>query len=142
MGFYIGINGCSLREEQYLTDLKRLPLSSLMIETDAPYCAIRPTHASAPLLSTLSTSPAHSHLKELFNPLDKKKEKYEAGKAVKGRNEPCSIGNVAWVVGQVFGVSMEEVAEVTRRNTLTLFKGMREEDGVWPEDVEGGSGEQ
>lgn len=106
-----------------------------MIETDAPYCAIRPSHPSAPILATLATSPSYSHLKELFQPADKKKEKYEAGKAVKGRNEPCTLGTVAWVVAQVKGVSMEEVAEVTRKNTLALFA-LKEEDGVWPEDVE------
>jgi TatD DNase family protein len=136
MGFYIGINGCGLREQQYLDDLKRLPLSSLLIETDAPYCSIRPTHPSYPLLQTLSASPTHAHLAPLFQPQEKKKEKWEEGKAVKGRNEPCSLGNVAWVVAQVKGVSVEEVADQTRRNTLELFKGMKEEEGVWAEDVE------
>ncbi|GAA5869631.1 hypothetical protein JCM8547_005090 [Rhodosporidiobolus lusitaniae] len=136
MGFYIGINGCSLRAQENIECVKQLPLDHLMVETDAPWCSIRPTHASAPYLATLSFSEEHKHLKELYIPPEKKKEKWVEGCMVKGRNEPCTTGQVAWVVAQLKGVSVEEVEEVTRKNTLALFKGMKEEDGVWPEDVE------
>ena len=82
---------------------------------------IRPSHASYALLSTLATSPAHSHLAPLYIPLSVKKERWVSGKGVKGRNEPCSTGQVAWVVAQLKGVSLEEVAEQTYRNTCQLF---------------------
>lgn len=46
-----------------------------MIETDAPYCEIRNSHASS------------SFVKTKFKSV--KKEKWSAEALVKGRNEPC-----------------------------------------------------
>lgn len=40
---------------------------------------------------------------------------------VKGRNEPCAIGLVAWVVSKLHGVSVEEVGEKAWGNTVGLF---------------------
>jgi TatD DNase family protein len=52
-----------------------------------------------------------------------KPERFAAGKAVKGRNEPCSIGLVAWVLGQVHGVeSIATVVEAAWNNTVDLFE--------------------
>lgn len=50
LGLYIGLNGCSLRTKENLEVAQAVPLNSLMIETDAPWCELRPTHASAPIL--------------------------------------------------------------------------------------------
>ncbi|GAA6002316.1 hypothetical protein JCM10207_001060 [Rhodosporidiobolus poonsookiae] len=136
MGFYVGVNGCSLKTQENLDCIKQLPLDHLMVETDAPWCSIGSTSAAHPLLADLSSDPAYKHLAELYLPPSKKKEKWAQGCMVKGRNEPCTCGQVAWVIAQLKGVSLEEVAETTRRNTLALFKGMKEEDGVWPEDVQ------
>jgi TatD DNase family protein len=47
------------------------------VETDAPWCDIRPTHASHPFISLEFEQ--------------KKKERFELGKMIKGRNEPCTI---------------------------------------------------
>jgi len=56
-----------------------------------------------------------------------KPEKFEEGKAVKGRNEPCSIGAVAWVVSQVKGIPLDEVAQSAWKNTVEVF-GLQELD--------------
>ncbi|GAA6027249.1 hypothetical protein JCM8097_002524 [Rhodosporidiobolus ruineniae] len=135
LGYFVGINGCSLKTQENLDCVKALPLDKMLIETDAPWCSITSTSAAAPLLATLSSSPSHAHLAPLYIPPSKKKERWAADSMVKGRNEPCTMGQVAWVVAQLKGVSVEEVAEATRRNTLALFKGMKEQEGVWPEDV-------
>lgn len=40
---------------------------------------------------------------------------------MKGRNEPCAIGGVAWVIAQLKGVSIQEVADAAWKNTVELF---------------------
>lgn len=109
-------NRCSLKTEENLATVTALPLSKLMLESDCPYCEIRPSHASHAHLSSLPP-----YLSALYKPEAVKKEKFVEGKAVRGRNEPVGTGLVAWVVAQLKGVSLEEVAEVTTRNARELF---------------------
>jgi len=89
--------------------------------SDCPWCELRPSHASSPFLATLASSPTYAHLHELYCPPSAKKEKWKEGKAVKGRNEPVATGQVAWVVSQLKGVSLEDLAEATTRNARDLF---------------------
>lgn len=44
MGLYIGVNGCSLKTEENVEIVKKIPLDRIMLETDCPYCEIRSTH--------------------------------------------------------------------------------------------------
>ena len=83
----------------------------LMVETDAPWCGIRPTHSS------------YGYLKESLVglPPQKDKKKWVEGGMVKGRNEPGCLGQVVEVVSGVMGVGMEEVAEAATRNTNAVF---------------------
>lgn len=45
LGFFIGINGCSLKSEENLKVAALVPPAKLMVETDAPWCEIRRSHA-------------------------------------------------------------------------------------------------
>ncbi|KZO89655.1 Mg-dependent DNase [Calocera viscosa TUFC12733] len=117
MGFYIGLNGCSLKTEENLAVAKAVPLERLMLETaDAPWCTITTPHSSYHHLKALPTD-----LRQLYFPDSCKKEKFVTGKTVKGRNEPCATGGVAWIVAQVKGVSIDEVATHAWKNTVGLF---------------------
>jgi len=100
MGFDVGINGCSLKTEENLAVAKEVPLERLQIETDGPWCEMRPSHASAKLLEDAPDLPKAV-----------KKEKWSAETMVKGRNEPCAITQVAHAVAKIKGVSVEEVCE-------------------------------
>ncbi|KAK1778429.1 hypothetical protein QBC45DRAFT_413927 [Copromyces sp. CBS 386.78] len=50
-----------------------------------------------------------------------KKEKWEEGAMVKGRNEPCTIERIAIIVAEIKGTSVEEVCEAAWRNTVGVF---------------------
>ncbi|TKA68032.1 hypothetical protein B0A55_08370 [Friedmanniomyces simplex] len=100
MGFDIGINGCSMKTEENLAVVKEVPLERMQIETDGPWCDMRPSHASAQYTKNAPELPKSV-----------KKEKWSADAMVKGRNEPCAIPRVAYAVAGIKGVSMEEVCE-------------------------------
>lgn len=77
-GFCISLNGCSLRTEHNLEIARQIPLDKLLLETDAPWCQIKRSHASFQLINTTE-----------FPTTKKSKHSHEA--LVEGRNEPCNI---------------------------------------------------
>lgn len=120
--------------------VKELPLSHLQIETDGPWCEIRASHASSEYLkdwpgrSAVVEGAGNGKKKggsgggggELLDGQGQviksvKKEKWVKGAMVKGRNEPCTIGMVAWIVAKVKGLSVEEVAEAAWKNSVGMF---------------------
>jgi TatD DNase family protein len=101
LGLDIGLNGCSLKTEENLAVVKEIPLERLQIETDGPWCEIRPSHASSKLLSG-----------QVEIPKAVRKEKWVEGMMVKGRNEPSCIVQVAHVIAKLKGIDVEEVCEV------------------------------
>ncbi|EDK31409.2 deoxyribonuclease TATDN1-like protein (macronuclear) [Tetrahymena thermophila SB210] len=107
LDLYVGINGCSLRDEASLEIVKKIPLDKIQIETDAPYCEIRNTH------------PGRKFVKTVFE--QKKKEKFVKGFMVKGRNEPCQIIQVLEVLAGVLGKDEKELSEICYKNTLKMF---------------------
>ncbi|KAH8119950.1 hypothetical protein DFH11DRAFT_1721846 [Phellopilus nigrolimitatus] len=119
MGFHISVNGCSMKTEDNLEVAKAIPSGKLMLETGAyaPWCSMTSTHASERHLNILPAA-----LREVYFPSAVKPERHVMGKMVKGRNEPCSVGGVAWVMSRLHeGVSVERVAEHAWRNTVDLF---------------------
>lgn len=161
LGLYIGINGCGFKTADNCAVVKEVSLDLLMIETDGPWCEVRPSHEGWKYLrdkredSSSSSGPATPYpatpepeqngaavtpvpgpkpqrkqkgkrpqkkdpeVPERFKTV--KKEKWEEGAMVKGRNEPCSIERVAKIIAGIKGVSVEEVCEAAWRNTVAVF---------------------
>ena len=82
LGLYIGINGCSLKTEENLNVAAAVPLERLMLETDAPWCSVRPTHAGHKFVK--------SNWSQSSKPC-KHKPHEDEHKCVKGRSEPCHM---------------------------------------------------
>lgn len=108
---YIGFNGCSLREEQGIQVAAIVPLDRIMIESDAPYCEMRATHASRPFLIDFNWS--------IPKALDK--EKHSNDHPVRGRNEPTETRRVLRVLAKIKGIEEGDLAEIIYKNTLKLF---------------------
>eukprot|EP00040_Diaphanoeca_grandis_P007597 m.41552 g.41552 ORF g.41552 m.41552 type:complete len:392 (+) comp18852_c0_seq1:84-1259(+) len=107
LGLHIGINGCSLRSEESLEVVRRIPLNRLLLETDAPWCEIRPTH------------PGFQYVKTKVEA--KKEAKFEVGCSVKSRNEPMMIRQVLEVLAAVRDEDEKTLANAIYNNTMTLF---------------------
>jgi TatD DNase family protein len=111
LGLYIGINGCSLKTPENLEMVKGIPLESIILETDCPWCDIRPTHAS------------YSHIKTTFPSKKEKQYNRDTSKefCVKNRTEPCHVLQVAEVIAGVKMLEVSKVLETCCRNVFQLF---------------------
>lgn len=109
LGFFIGINGCSMKTMDNLEVVKNIPLERLMVETDAPWCEIKQTHAGFSLVSQQND----------FSSV--KKEKWNENSLVKGRNEPCMISKVADIIAAIKCVDVQVVIDFARNNSIRCF---------------------
>ncbi|ELU07310.1 hypothetical protein CAPTEDRAFT_195947 [Capitella teleta] len=107
LGLYIGINGCSLKTEENLEAMCSVPTDRLMIETDAPWCEVRPTHVG------------HKYLMTSF-PM-RKKDRWEKDHMVKARNEPACIIHVLEILSAVRDEDISDLADAIYENTSRLF---------------------
>jgi len=70
----------------------------------------------------MQPQPLSPTLYALYNPQPRRApDRFVPGQAVKGRNEPCTIGLVAHVLAQLKGVELGTVTEYAWRNTIELF---------------------
>ncbi|RSL95463.1 hypothetical protein CEP52_012051 [Fusarium oligoseptatum] len=116
LGLYIGINGCSFKTVENCAVVKEVHLDRLMIETDGPWCE---NPLKKPQKQKNKNQKKAPEVPERFKVV--KKEKWEEGAMVKGRNEPCTIERIAKIIAGIKEVSVEEVCEAAWRNTVTVF---------------------
>ncbi|UKZ80777.1 hypothetical protein TrVFT333_008542 [Trichoderma virens FT-333] len=141
--------GVCLKTEENLTMVKEITLDRIMLETDGPWCEVRPSHAGYQYLIEKKPEPEQPVTNGEPQPADAaaqqqtkrpkkqknqkkepdvpnrfkvvKKEQWQQGAMIKGRNEPCTIERVAKIVAAVKGVSIEELCEASWRNTVSVF---------------------
>lgn len=97
LGLDIGINGCSLKTNDNIAVVARLPVARLHVETDCPWCDTRRTHASYKYLRKETMERA---ITAAVRP-----EKYASDASsctfVKGRTEPFHLCCVIDVIAAV-----------------------------------------
>ena len=89
--------------------MARVPLTRIMLETDCPWCEVRPTHAGYSLIETQF-------------PTKKDAKKWAKDHLVKGRSEPCQIVQVAEIVAKVMKVDLSELSAAAYDNSRKLLK--------------------
>lgn len=104
-GYYIGINGCSIRKSVENGIVNELPLERMLVETDAPYCSIRKSFG------------IDMPLGKYLNP----RKQWTAEQGIRGRNEPVSVLEVVDAIAALRGISPETIIEHTNRNFEHLF---------------------
>lgn len=105
-GFYIGINGASIRENEKTRIIEEVPLDRLLLETDAPWCSIRKT----------------SNYSSAVGAYLKVNKKWVENEGVKGRNEPVNLFEVIDVICYIRSISAVQLIEITDKNFKKLFK--------------------
>ncbi|RCI16992.1 hypothetical protein L249_2305 [Ophiocordyceps polyrhachis-furcata BCC 54312] len=143
LGLYIGVNGCSLKTKENCDVVSKIPLQSIMLETDGPWCEVRPGHEGwrryVAIKAAQKSEAENSQGPETEQPQkpsqDKaqavggipsrykivKKERWVKDALIKFRNEPCNIELVAQIVAALKGVSVEDICEAAWANTEGLF---------------------
>ena len=114
---YIGVNGCSLKTEENVNVVQSIPLNRMLLETDAPWCAVKKTHFGNTFLEGGENS---NRIQTLFGTSVKPK-KWQKGSMIKDRSEPCQIATVCEIVAGCKETSYEDVAEACYRNSRDLF---------------------
>ncbi|EHY65783.1 hypothetical protein NERG_01390 [Nematocida ausubeli] len=104
-GYYIGINGASIRENVHTSVIENIPLDKLLLETDAPWCTVRPTCTY------------HKHTHEYLKP----SKKWVEDHPVKGRNEPVNLHQVIDIVAAIKNIERSRLVEIIDRNFKRLF---------------------
>jgi TatD DNase family protein len=129
LDLYIGINGCSLKTDDNLAVMNRVPSNRLLLETDAPWCEVKRTHAGAELVRTKWKSVKAAK----YTPQTGNAETSVDGDVdveeevlVKGRCEPCQMTQVAEVVAAYrlahgHAESERQLVDIVYENTERVF---------------------
>lgn len=104
-GYYIGINGCSIRQSMQNGIINELPLERMLVETDSPYCSIRKSFG------------VNIPIGKYLNP----KKQWTPEQGIRGRNEPINVLEVIDAIAALKNTSPQTIIEHTNRNFEQLF---------------------
>ena len=99
----------NIRKKENLDVVALIPLDRIMLETDCPWCEVRPTHAGYSLIETSF-------------PTKKDAKKWAKDHLIKGRSEPCQIVQIAEIVAKVMKVELSELSTAAFDNSKKLLK--------------------
>merc|ERR1711862_646154 len=92
--------------------VKQIPLEKLILETDCPWCDIRPSHAGFGYIkTTFPTKKDKQYSRDLG----------QEGVCVKNRSEPCHVLQVAEIVAGIKDSELDDIVEITNENVHKLF---------------------
>lgn len=135
---YFSVNGCSMRSEESIEMIKSLPVDKLLLETDAPWCDVRRTHASYRFLNQDADpkiencwdhglSAAYPTLDQWFKSVKKEKlqtiprEQWDLY-MVKSRNEPCTMGHVATAVANIKQIPLIDLVDQVWHTSCLVYE--------------------
>ncbi|KAF9763943.1 putative deoxyribonuclease TATDN1 like protein [Nosema granulosis] len=95
-GLWIGINGCSLKDEDGIEMVKSLPVERLLIETDSPYCKVRKSYAGYKYISPRVEN-----------------------KILRKRNEPSCLDQILEAVSNI--KEIDNLEEEIYKNSINFF---------------------
>lgn len=113
LGLDVSVNGFSFQDPASIEMVKALPLDKLQIETDSPWGYINPNGELAKKFPAPSEVVVHP---------SKKRDKFEAAKMIKERNESCLIAQVAAIVAGLKGIEIDEVVTAAYDNSVRMFR--------------------
>ncbi|SCM03419.1 TatD-like deoxyribonuclease, putative [Plasmodium chabaudi adami] len=119
---YIGVNGCSLKTPENINAVKKIPMDLLLLETDAPWCSIKKSHASYHYIKDKYEKRNYTNLKKIKNILQ-----CDDTVIFKDRNEPYNIVDIAEITYKIReeNMSFNSFCQKVRCNTVKLFKKLR-----------------
>jgi TatD DNase family protein len=118
-GFYISLNGCSFKQDGALQVMRKVPLSRLLLETDAPWCQITSTSAAFSLKEAYDSAKEREFKFPWWQVV--KKEKHSEEAMVKGRNEPANLVQIFKVMSVLLEIPIAKLAEEVWNNAHSIF---------------------
>lgn len=125
LDLWIGLNGCSMKSQETINAIRNIPIDRIMIESDAPWCEIRKSHAGYPFIKTHFTSVSKEKYSDCADDMI----------LVKSRNEPSAtlykLGSflfidlcrqVLEVVAALKGMAVDVAAAIIYENSAKVFK--------------------
>ena len=116
---YLLVVHSSLRTRENLEVVAKIPIDRILVETDAPWCGIKATHASFELLppteeQLVKSVKAAKVTPEIVSDLD---QEY----TVKDRSEPADVTRVIHVLGRIHGVDYQVLCDLLWKNLETFL---------------------